>query len=440
MQFALAMSLPAIARGLLAPGTRGCKRALVRSLTDGLATQNLAWQVSSYGRVKSLMGSVSFGSPLQSGYRRVAIQGTFYYVHRLVAAAFLLPPDKHQWQVNHVDGDPSNNHYSNLQYCTPSENMKHSWQTNLTRQSNKKPVYWRVVGQASWFACESRKDAANKLRVSQQSIFQSCRGTTKQLVGPEGQYEVLPAEHAPEPRFQPGEIWQDARHPDTGAVLSDAMVSTHGRIWRWQQNHMTYGSRHKNGYLRVNYDNRTLSVHRLVAATFLGEDRSRRLDVNHLDCNRSNNRLENLEFATRSENMKHSYLQRQGQGRGAVRGKPVQARKQGCEGPWLSFISVGAAASHAKVCRDSVSSVCNGRKQHCKGWCFRYAEEESWPGEEWRVVDPAVMERARANVKSLQQPFGASRWCRMLFPFRPCQACLGLDFGRPLHLQQSLQG
>lgn len=45
-------------------------------------------------------------------------------VHRLVALAFIgpCPDDK---EVNHIDGDPSNNHVSNLEYVTHAENMQH---------------------------------------------------------------------------------------------------------------------------------------------------------------------------------------------------------------------------------------------------------------------------------------------------------------------------
>lgn len=46
-----------------------------------------------------------------------------FYVHRLVASHFIgAIPDG--MEVNHIDHDKMNNHVSNLEICTPSENMK----------------------------------------------------------------------------------------------------------------------------------------------------------------------------------------------------------------------------------------------------------------------------------------------------------------------------
>lgn len=63
------------------------------------------------------------------------------------------------------------------------------------------------------------------------------------------------------------------------------------------------------GYLRVNLSdadgNLTDSlVHRLVCEAFHGESE---LDVNHKDCDKANNKPENLEWVTKSENMVHAF-------------------------------------------------------------------------------------------------------------------------------------
>lgn len=47
---------------------------------------------------------------------------TYQYVHRLVAMAFIDNPDNLP-QVDHIDRDKSNNHYSNLRWSTPSQNI-----------------------------------------------------------------------------------------------------------------------------------------------------------------------------------------------------------------------------------------------------------------------------------------------------------------------------
>ena len=395
-----------LARSLLALVPGSYKYTVIRSLAATELGVPTPWQVSSHGRVKSSTGVVSLGSPLLSGYRRVCIAGKFYAVHRLVAAAFLPLAEPRQWQVNHLDGDPSNNHSSNLQYATPSENLRHSWRTNLKRKSTWKPVLWRLVGQASWSASASQTEAASKLGVHVSAISRCCRGFSRQVVGPLGPCELVFAadEHKPknkpQPKFQPGEIWQDGRHPRTGAILPDIMVSSHGRIWRLRLNYMTYGTPRTDGYCVIRHRTESLSVHRVVAATFLRLDKQPLLDVNHLDCNRANNRLDNLALATRSENMKHSYLQGGWQERRAINCKPVQARKSGCQGPWLHFNSVAAAASHVKLYRDTVSNICHGHRQQSKGWCFRLAALQPLPGEEWRPVGSTVLERARVNAKT----------------------------------------
>lgn len=68
----------------------------------------------------------------------------------------------------------------------------------------------------------------------------------------------------------------------------------------------------KNGYVRVRFENKCLdgvvrtTVHQLLAEAFIPNPENKS-EVNHIDSNRANNTLSNLEWVTHSENMKHAY-------------------------------------------------------------------------------------------------------------------------------------
>lgn len=58
-----------------------------------------------------------------------------YYIHRLIGE-YLIPNPENKSQINHKDGDKSNNLITNLEWVTHSENERHSY-----RVLGKKPSY-----------------------------------------------------------------------------------------------------------------------------------------------------------------------------------------------------------------------------------------------------------------------------------------------------------
>ena len=96
------------------------------------------YQVSNYGRVKSLEKIVKWGvanklipdtilKPLANPYCRVGLRKDnkqiLKSVHRLVATAFIPNPNNLP-VVMHIDDNPQNNHISNLKWGTKAMNSK----------------------------------------------------------------------------------------------------------------------------------------------------------------------------------------------------------------------------------------------------------------------------------------------------------------------------
>ena len=82
-----------------------------------------------------------------------------------------------------------------------------------------------------------------------------------------------------------------------------------GKGGRWYPERMISIRSDKDGYLIANLckdgKNKLCKVHRLVLSSFEKQDLN--LQVNHIDGNKQNNRLDNLEWVTCSENIKHAW-------------------------------------------------------------------------------------------------------------------------------------
>lgn len=75
-------------------------------------------------------GHILKGQPNGKGYLRVHIDGKLRFIHRLVAEKYIPNPNGYE-QVNHIDGDKTNNNVDNLEWVDNQTNRDHAVQTGL---------------------------------------------------------------------------------------------------------------------------------------------------------------------------------------------------------------------------------------------------------------------------------------------------------------------
>ena len=377
-----------------------------------------SWLVSSFGRCRNASGRLTCGTLHPTGYRVVMINNYRFLLHRLVAFTFLGPPQEASaWYVHHRDGDAVNNRLGNLAYVTHAQNVRSSFDNNKERGCSSRvlsvPVMWRDLSQTKvWSKSASIKAAARDLCICPKRISLHCQNRTAI-----GGYEV---KFAPpkEPNFLPGEEWMPMKNPLTGTEVPRRQVSSLGRI-KSARGLITRGWRTPSGYLKteVNEENKryVASIHRLVVYAFFGPPPSRQHShVNHKDLNPSNNCVDNLEYVTPSENVKHFYENRGFQLPNSCKQKPVLGRPRGgSEEEWVWYKSMNDAAEVLGVSRQSVSQCARGVCKHSGAYEFRLAESAEplqLPGEEWRPVDLEGLLRERAKRMKWTRLNHCSRW------------------------------
>lgn len=102
--------------------------------------------------------------------------------------------------------------------------------------------------------------------------------------------------------FLNNEIWVNIKNHD------DYQISNFGRIKSFKngKEKLLKPWVANTGYLTIGLDNKSHSIHRLVAETFIHKIANKKF-VNHIDGNKLNNSISNLEWCSLAENIQHAF-------------------------------------------------------------------------------------------------------------------------------------
>ena len=180
------------------------------------------------------------------------------------------------------------------------------------------------------------------------------------------------------------EIWKDI--PNTngiyqasslGRIRSVDHIDHRGKPWKGKV--LRQFRNGKKGYIGVTIFKKSRKAHRLVCAAFFGE-KDQSTHVNHKNGIRDDNRLENLEWCTPQENVRHSFdvLKKKSFGghKGKTGGLNHNSKKVKATNlltkEIVLFDSTAQAASSIGLSTGMVPRVCNGVYKSAKGWAFSY--------------------------------------------------------------------
>lgn len=148
-------------------------------------------------------------------------------------------------------------------------------------------------------------------------------------------------------------------------------VSNKGKVYSVRSGTILQPARSGSGYRKINLcrsgASKQCHIHRLVAVAFLPNPENKP-HVNHLNGDKTDNRADNLEWVTRSENQLH--CRRELKTWCGAPKKPVICVETG-----EIYASAGAAAEHIGMSRSSVNLAVLGYNKTAKNLHFKFLEE-----------------------------------------------------------------
>jgi len=227
-----------------------------------------------------------------------------FKIHRLVAEAFI-QNDENKLTVDHIDRNRKNNNVTNLRWATSKEQNQNKKQSTNQREKLGRSVNridietnsiietYNSLQQASeWLL---KNNIINNIN-SVSYISKVCNGKHTTAYGFKWSFTDIIVNDI--------EIWKDLL-PELVNNVRGYKISNLGRI-KGKTGRINTGW-DNSGYTHVSIGNKSYQLHRLVALAFIKSNDLKKIEVNHIDGNKKNNTLTNLEWVTHKENVQHAF-------------------------------------------------------------------------------------------------------------------------------------
>lgn len=319
------------------------------------------YKISSDGQIKHLHSQRILKPYPRKGYLSCTLSKNgikkSYSIHRLVAKKYIINDDPtNKTLVNHKDGNKKNNKVENLEWVTAQKNVEHAINNNLIKR-NKKAVHQCDLSGNIINTFESIKEAEQQTGISSKHIPSVCRGKKQTCGGYKWVYVN------PEPKQE-----------KEGKLLSfnnNYLITKDGRIYsKFLDNYMK-PKKDIDGYHIVsickNGNKKDYYVHRLVALTFITNPKPDEYNfVNHIDKNKSNNNVTNLEWCNAQLNMQHHV-------KSTTNLYTVKVAQLTINNKLLkTYPSVKNAWMETKVDKSSIVRVCKGKQKSAGNYIWKY--------------------------------------------------------------------
>ena len=263
------------------------------------------YEACSDGRIRHrVKGTILQPGGSLGGYQRVSLYTDSdtrrtHSVHRLVALTFI-DNQEGKATVNHKDHNPKNNHIDNLEWASVTEQNRHKRKcADLSLVSARavqqiEPYTTNVL--ATFPSIAQAADAVGAGFKGRTKICAVARGAKEKVTAYGFVWKYVAEEVDPEEEWRPID-------PALIHGIAGYHVSSTGRV-KNHKGRITSGHKHHSGYCWVSIHPHQFMMHILVAKAFLDNPMQKRI-VNHLNGDKCDARVSNLEWVTDAENIIH---------------------------------------------------------------------------------------------------------------------------------------